>query len=157
MRFSGYEGMLYSENQALLSARQNFVLQFDARLVKADGKTYMQVRFQHERFPGNDGGQFMVSLDSSRPEWRYNKLWPGRDGEQVQLGPAVPLGATTQVTVLAGGSRFAILLNGKPAFYRDDPEFVYSGEIDRLFSCEAITAGNTVCEYDNVKFWKLGE
>jgi len=157
MRFSADEGMLYCDNPALLSARQNFALQFDARLVKADGKTYMQVRFQHERLPGNEWGQFMVSLDSSRPRWRYNKLWPGRDSEQVQLGPTVPLGATTQITIIAAGSRFAILLDGKPAFYRDDPDFVFAGEIQRLFSCEAITAGNTVCEFDNVKFWKLGE
>jgi len=157
MRFNVDQGSLhYFAPPALLSARQNFVLQFDARLVKGDPNAVMIVRFQHGPLPGDDQwGQFIVHL-SPNHHWRFEKLWPGRDYRPGNLGAAVAVGETTQVTIIAGGSRFAILLNGKPAFYRDDPDFVFAGEIQRLFTCYAHSS-NTVCEFDNVKFWKLGE
>ena len=116
----------------------------------------MQVRFQHARLQNNEWGQFLSSSIPTAHHWQYTKLWPGRTEHAGNLGPSVSMGDTTRITIVAGGSRFAILLNGAPVYYGDDPEFILPGELHRLFSCFALS-GNAVCEYDNVKYRKLGE
>jgi hypothetical protein len=67
-----------------------------------------------------------------------------------------PPGETTHVTIIARGRRAAIYLNGTPTAYFDDLDFDTQGKQNKNFFMCGAESSQTICEFDNIKFWNLG-
>lgn len=128
--------------------RKDFVLQLDARLVKGDAASRMQVFF-HGISPNY---WFNLNLYSQLGAWDVGKMWRGQSQNLASgVGNVNPIGEITRVIIVAQGRQCAIYLNGMAVAYFEDSDFNTSGQT--LLFCSA--SSQTVCEFDNVRFWDL--
>ena len=142
------KGNVYFGHHALI--KQDFVLQVDARVATGTPDTNLIVNF-HNRSGKN---WFYVSMNVGAGTWEVNKRF---NGETTRLaagrGNVSPMGQATNVRIVTRGTEGAVYLNGTPAGYFTDADLKTGGYT--LFLCES--AGQAMCEFDNVKLWDLAK
>lgn len=133
-------------NEAL--NRKDFILKLDARVAEGDKATQLIVNFHTL----SSEYWFYVVVNSAGNTWLVDKNVPGDQRNLANgIGNVSPFGETTQIMIVARGSRAAIYLNDTPVAYFEDTDFDTSGGTG-LF-CQSL--GQAVCEFDNVEFWDL--
>jgi predicted Ser/Thr protein kinase len=140
---------LAMEHQALV--QKDFVLQLDARLAAGDATSRMRVEF---RVPLPEAG-YKVELFSELGGWNLEwKQWGADQFQRIEgKGNVSPPGETTQITIVARGPKVAIYLNGTPVFHTEDAALDVAGRAYMM--CHSLS--ETVCEFDNVKFWDISD
>jgi hypothetical protein len=147
-RFRIGQADAFMTNKAL--NKKDFVLQLDARLAAGNKASQMTVNFHLL----NSNNWFNITLYSGLREWSVTKTWAGQ-GISLATGSdnISPISETTQVMIVARGAKYAIYLNNVPIAYFEDADFDTSG--NTMLFCTA--PSQTVCEFDNVKFWDLSK
>jgi serine/threonine protein kinase len=144
-----------SRGQAFISkdsaiAGKDFVLQLEFRLVSGDTSSNIMISIHN----ASQAHMFNIILNPALQAWDVNGRW-GSDLGIFASGTdhLSPVGGTTQVTVIARGSKFALYLDQSAEAFGDDPNFDNAGST--LLLCKSVSPA--VCEFDNVKFWDLAK
>lgn len=135
-------------NEAL--NRKDFVLKLEARVAEGDKATQLIVNFHSL----SSEYWFYVVVNSAGNTWLVDKNVPANQRNLANgIGNVSPFSETTQIMIVARGSRAAIYLNKTPVAYFEDTDFDTSGGTG-LF-CQSLR--QAVCEFDNVEFWDLAK
>lgn len=143
LRLSGVIGQLTALPAQWDAPSKDFILQFDTRLVEGDASSSQGFFFN---------AFYQISISSRYPSWTFSG---SRDPQAQALngtGDVSPLGEVTKVMVIVLDDRAALYLNDKPIAYYQDSDLDNSWVM--FISCDS-RGTETICEFDNVKFWSL--
>jgi hypothetical protein len=146
LRFTMSQGCAFCEHKTI--NQKDFVLQVDARLAEGNLDSWMLVYFH------NITGDYWYVVELyGGTSWDITKMWAAKSHPIASGSDYVsPIGKTNHLTIIARGPEAAVYLNEIPLAYFHDVDFDTLGKT--LFMCSS-KSHRTICEFDNVKFWKL--
>jgi hypothetical protein len=131
-----------------LQAR-DFLLQFEVKPLEASPTASISAFFRHVQ-----GTQTRVSFEAYpyQGRWIYHRDLPGAEETFAEdKDAAIRTGETLMVQILAYGDQTAVYLNQVPLVYATDD----LADGDWIFFGVNSPSGQTIVQFDNLKFWNL--
>ena len=140
----------YNPTVKSLAAR-DFIMEMDARIVEGEAAIDLWTHFIFNEDPSVSRN---VGFYAQPAESTWSVTIDSAQGRNSLGGKGIisPVGQYTHITIILTDQKVAFSLNGNPIVYFEAPFLDEPGDFH--FNCDGRSTGG-VCEYDNIKIWKL--
>lgn len=140
----------YNPTVQSLAAR-DFIMEMDARIVEGEAAIDLWTHFIFNEDPSVSRN---VGFYAQPAESTWSVTIDSAQGRNSLGGKGIisPVGQYTHITIILTDQKVAFSLNGNPIVYFEAPFLDEPGGFH--FNCDGRSTGG-VCEYDNIKIWKL--
>ena len=127
-------------------------MEMEARIVEGEVAEELWIHFNPSDNP-SESQNVGFQAQPAESSWRVTIDSPEGRSFQQGKGNISPVGQYTHITIILVETKVALILNGDPVAYLKDPYLGDPGE-GFQFICDGLSTGG-ICEFDNIKIWKL--
>jgi len=130
---------------------RDFIMEMDARILEGEATIDLWTHFIFNENPSDSKN---VGFLGKPAESTWSVTIDSAQGRNIQEGTGIisAVGQFTHITIILTDQKVAFSLNGSPVAYFEDPFLDEPGGFH--FNCDGMSTGG-VCEFDNIKIWKL--